>query len=89
LGLVALIGAVAFGQFGDAIRQGVRAEMVAAADANGEQTDGPTGSLAAEVAKAGTEAAIVQGSWALAAKAGAHGLAGARKKQRGRARGRQ
>jgi len=85
VGLVALTGSVAFGEFGDAIRHGVRAEMLATAESSGEQTDGPTGSLAAEVATAGAEVAVVQGSWALAAKAGTLGLAAARRKQRGRA----
>jgi len=87
LGLVALTGGVAFGQFGEAIRHGVRAEVLAAAESKGQQTDGPTGSLAEEVATAGVEALVVQGSWALAAKAGQSGAAAARRKQRGRANG--
>lgn len=84
LGLVALVGAVAFAQFDDAIRSGVRAEMQTTAKASGEQTDGPVGSLAAEVTGAGAEALAVQGSWALAQKAGARGAAAARRSARGR-----
>ena len=84
LGLVSLVGAVAFAEFGDSIRNGVRAETSAAAKSNGDEVDGPVGSLAAEVATAGAEQLVVQGSWALSGKAGLLGLAAARRTRRGR-----
>ncbi|HKO46377.1 MAG TPA: Hint domain-containing protein, partial [Polyangiaceae bacterium] len=83
LGLVTLTGAVAFAAFDDSIRNAVQAETKVVAEQSGE-ADGPVGSLAEEVAVAGAEALAVQGSWALAQKAGTKGLASARKKQRGR-----
>jgi len=84
LGAVTLVGGAAFEEFGSSVRNGVRAETKSASQANGEDVDGPTGSLAAEVATAGAEALVVQGSWALTAKAGSLGLAAARRTQRGR-----
>lgn len=84
LGLVSLLGGVAFAEFGESIRNGVRAEASAAAKANGDEVDGPVGSLPAEVATAGAEQLAVQGAWALAAKAGKSGFASARRTRRGR-----
>jgi len=84
LGLVALVGGIAFGQFEDSVRLGIQQETRAASQARGEDVTGPVGSLAAEVANAGTEQLAVQGAWALAAKAGKRGLASARRTQRGR-----
>lgn len=85
LGVVALTGAVGFAEFDDTIRDGIRSEMDAVAEANGE-SDGPVGSLGAEVAAASAEQLVAQGSWALAEKAGVSGVAAARKKHRGRGR---
>ncbi len=84
LGLVAITGSVAFAEFGDSVRSSLRAEAEANALARGADSDTATGSLAAEVASAGAEELLVQGSWALAAKAGSKGAAAARRKARGR-----
>jgi len=84
LGLVALVGGVAFAAFTDNVQSSIKAETVAAKKSLGEDTGGPTGSLAQEVGSAGAEALVVQGSWALAAKAGTKGLASSRRSARGR-----
>ena len=84
LGLVALVGGAAFSELNESVRAGLANEVRAASEAAGEDTDAPTGSLAAEVAGAAAEQLAVQGAWALAAKAGTKGMASARKKQRGR-----